>query len=45
LLDDSAQRKPAGGAGAATDTDVNSSDFLAPSTTITPLGTLDPAQP
>jgi hypothetical protein len=44
-LDSSAQRKPAGGQGAATDTDVNASDFLAPSTVITPRGSLDPPQP
>ncbi|MDB4952654.1 MAG: hypothetical protein JWO36_223 [Myxococcales bacterium] len=43
--DSSAQRKPAGGAGAATDTDNNAADFNAASTTITPLGTVDPPQP
>jgi hypothetical protein len=44
-LDSSGQRKPAGTMGAGTDTDVNSADFNAPSTSITPLGTNDPAQP
>ncbi len=43
--DNSIQRLPAGGAGDATDTDNNSSDFTAPSTAITPLGTGDPIQP
>jgi hypothetical protein len=42
---DSIQRKPAGGNGAATDTDNNNNDFLAPSATITPNGTIDPTQP
>ena len=42
---ESAQRKPAGGAGDATDTDNNAADFNAPSTAITPLGTVDPPQP
>jgi cysteine-rich repeat protein len=41
----SAERKPAGGAGHATDTDDNSADFNPPSTTITPLGTADGPQP
>ncbi|MBV8761724.1 MAG: hypothetical protein JO257_30800 [Deltaproteobacteria bacterium] len=41
----SIQRKPAGGAGAATDTDNNKNDFNAPSTSITPLGSSAPPQP
>jgi hypothetical protein len=41
----SAQRKPAGGAGHATDTDNNAADFNAPSTSITPLGSVDLPQP
>lgn len=41
----SAQRKPAGGQGATTDTDANASDFNAPSTAITPKGTADPIEP
>jgi len=43
--DNSVQRKPAGGAGAATDTDNNKNDFLGPSTSITPLGSSAPPQP
>jgi hypothetical protein len=43
--DKSAQRKPAGGGGAATDTDANSADFNAPSTTTTPKGTGDAIEP
>jgi hypothetical protein len=43
--DNSVQRKPAGGAGAATDTDNNNSDFNAQNTSITVWGTADPAQP
>ncbi len=43
--DQSVQRKPAGGAAPATDTDNNASDFDPPSSSITPLGTLDPAAP
>ena len=43
--DQSAERKPAGGLGHATDTDVNLSDFNAPSLTLTPRGTVDPPQP
>ena len=43
--DQSAERLPAGGAGNATDTDNNLADFLAPSTNLTPLGTVDPPQP
>jgi len=43
--DNSVQRKPAGGQGAATDTDNNKSDFLGPSTSITPLGSSAPPQP
>ncbi|HLL24405.1 MAG TPA: lamin tail domain-containing protein, partial [Kofleriaceae bacterium] len=41
----SAQRKPASGAGAAFDTDTNSTDFLTPSTSITPKGAADPLEP
>ena len=41
----SAERKPAGGQGDATDTDVNASDFNAPSTTLTPKGTADAIEP
>ncbi len=41
----SSERKPAGGAGNATDTDNNASDIAAPSATLTPQGTMDPAQP
>lgn len=41
----SAQRKPAGGAGHATDTDDNSADFNAPSAAITPRGTASAPQP
>lgn len=41
----SVQRKPANGMGATTDTDNNAADFFAPSTSITPLGTGDPAAP
>jgi hypothetical protein len=41
----SIERKPAGGGGDATDADDNSADFLAPSATLTPLGTIDPPQP
>jgi hypothetical protein len=43
--DNSVERKPAGGNGNATDTDNNASDFNAPSTSITPLGSVDPPQP
>ncbi len=43
--DDSIQRKPAGGAGAATDTDNNKNDFNQPSSGITPLGSSAPPQP
>lgn len=43
--DASIQRKPAGGNGASTDTDVNVSDFNAPNTNTTPRGTVDPAEP
>jgi predicted RNA-binding protein with TRAM domain len=43
--DSSVQRKPAGGAGAATDTDNNKNDFNAPSSAITPLGSSAPPQP
>jgi hypothetical protein len=43
--DASIQRKPAGGNGASTDTDVNASDFNAPNTSTTPRGTSDPAEP
>lgn len=39
------ERKPAGGAGHAVDTDDNSADFTAPSTTRTPRGTASGAQP
>ncbi len=45
VSNDSIERKPAGGAGHATDTDDNSSDFNAPSTTLTPRGTVDAPQP
>jgi hypothetical protein len=41
----SAQRLPAGGSGDYIDTDNNKSDFAAASTSITPHGTRDPAQP
>jgi hypothetical protein len=41
----SVERKPAGGQGHATDTDVNSADFNAQSTTLTPRGTADQPQP
>jgi hypothetical protein len=41
----SIERLPAGGMGHATDTDVNSADFTAPSTTLTPRGTVDTPQP
>ncbi|CAN5436309.1 hypothetical protein BH11MYX1_BH11MYX1_56340 [soil metagenome] len=41
----SVQRKPASGMGATTDTDNNAGDFFAPSGSITPLGTADPAAP
>jgi hypothetical protein len=41
----SVQRKPAGGAGDATDTDSNVSDFTALSPTITPKGTIDGIEP
>ena len=41
----SVQRKPAGGAGDATDTDSNVADFNAVSTTITPKGTADGTEP
>ncbi len=41
----SAERKPAGGMGHATDTDSNADDFLAESTSLTPRGTSDAAQP
>ncbi|MBX3211725.1 MAG: hypothetical protein KF850_06810 [Labilithrix sp.] len=41
----SAERKPAGGAGHATDTDDNSADFNAPSAAITPRGTASAPQP
>lgn len=41
----SAERKPAGGAGHAADSDANANDFLAPSATITPRGTADTPQP
>lgn len=43
--DNSAERKPAGGQGHATDTDVNANDFNSPSTTLTPRGTADAPQP
>ncbi len=45
LNDNTIQRKPAGGAGHTTDTGNNLADFNAPSAVITPLGTVDPAQP
>jgi hypothetical protein len=45
LANTSIERKPAGGAGHATDTDVNSSDFNLPSAVITPRGIADGAQP
>ncbi len=41
----SIERKPAGGQGDATDTDVNSADFNAQSTTLTPKGTVDATEP
>ncbi len=43
--DTSAERKPAGAAGHATDTDDNLSDFNPPSGVITPRGSADPPQP
>jgi predicted RNA-binding protein with TRAM domain len=43
--DTSVQRLPAGGAGAATDTDNNKNDFNSPSSGITPLGSSAPPQP
>ena len=43
--DASIQRKPAGGNGASTDTDVNATDFNAPNTSTTPRGTSDPTEP
>ena len=43
--DSSVQRKPAGGAGAATDTDNNKNDFNGASSSITPLGSSAPPQP
>lgn len=43
--DNSVQRKPAGGAGAATDTDNNRNDFNPPSNSMTPLGSSAPPQP
>lgn len=44
-INNSIERKPAGGAGHATDTDNNLSDFNGQSTTLTPRGTVDAAQP
>jgi len=44
-LDSSVQRKPAGGAGDATDTDNNFNDFNGASTVLTPKGTLDGHEP
>ncbi|HUS32065.1 MAG TPA: hypothetical protein VMZ53_26380 [Kofleriaceae bacterium] len=41
----SAQRKPAGGAGNATDTDVNLADFNTQTPAITPKGTADGVEP
>ncbi|MDQ3337094.1 MAG: lamin tail domain-containing protein [Myxococcota bacterium] len=41
----SAQRKPANGGGATLDTDVNNTDFLAPSTSTTAKSTDDPPEP
>lgn len=41
----SAERKPAGGDGHATDTDDNSADFDAPSATLTPRGTASAPEP
>jgi len=41
----SASRKPAGGAGHASDTDDNASDFNPPSTAISPQGSSAPPQP
>lgn len=41
----SAERKPAGGGGHATDSDANSADFNAPSPTLTPKGIADGPQP
>ena len=41
----STQRKPAGGSGAATDTDANNVDFTAATSLITPKGTQDLAEP
>lgn len=41
----SIERLPAGGAGHATDTDVNVNDFTAPNALITPRGIADGAQP
>jgi hypothetical protein len=43
--DNSIQRKPASGLGAATDTDNNKNDFNTPSTSLTPLGSSAPPQP
>ena len=41
--DQSVQRKPAGSTAPTTDADNNASDFNSPSSSITPLGTVDPA--
>ena len=41
----SIERKPACGAGDATDTDDEKADSNAPSAAITPMGTVDPPQP
>jgi hypothetical protein len=43
--DNSAERKPAGGLGHATDTDSNAADFNAASISLTPHGSADPAEP
>lgn len=43
--DASVERKPAGGAGHATDTDANATDFNVQSGTLTPRGTADAPQP
>lgn len=43
--DQSAERKPAGGAGHATDTDNNAVDFAPPGAMLTPRGTVDAPQP
>jgi hypothetical protein len=43
--DRSAQRKPGSPNGATTDTDANSNDFNAPSTSLSPRGTRDAAEP